>query len=91
MWLWSSYTGSLPRVCLVSMTSCSLSVPSVLGGLGLSWCVCVVCFEDVEEVVDVCLRCCIFDSFPVLLIDVYSVKVGSHGLFTYGFGANDEV
>ena len=54
-------------------------------------CVSAVCFEDVEEVVDVCLRCCIFDSFPVLLIDVYSVEVDIHGFFIDGFGSDNEI
>ena len=42
VWFWSSYVcsyvGRLPRVCLVSMKSCSLSVPSVFVGLVLFWC-----------------------------------------------------
>ena len=29
VWFWSSYAGRLPRACLVSKESCSLSVPSV--------------------------------------------------------------
>ena len=54
-------------------------------------CVCVVGFEDVEETVDVCLHCFIFDFFPVLLIDSYSVKVGIHGFFNDGCGSNNEI
>ena len=48
-------------------------------------------FEDVEESVDVCLRCCIFDSFFILLVDAHLVEVFIHGFFVDGFGAYYEI
>ncbi len=49
--------------------------------------VCIVGFEDVEEAVDVCLGCCTFDFFLLLLIDAYFVEVCIHGFFVDSFGA----
>ena len=47
----------------------------------------VVGFEDVEEVfVNVCLRCCIFDVFLILLVDAYLVEVFIRGFVVDSFG-----
>ena len=54
-------------------------------------CVCIVGFEDVEETVDVCLRCCIFDFFLLFFIDDYPVEVSIHGFIVDGFGTYDEI
>ena len=51
------YADRFPRVCFVSIPRCSPSDPSVFGVPCWSWCVGVVCFEDVEETVDVRFSC----------------------------------
>ena len=39
-------------------------------------CVSVIGFEDVEETMDICLGCCIFDFLFVFLVDAYFFEVG---------------
>ena len=77
----------------MSKESCSLSVPSVFTGLGLSWSryVFIVGFEDVEESVDICLSCSIFDFLFILLVDTYLVEVFIHRFFVDSFGVYYEI
>ena len=49
--------------------------------------VCIGSYEDVEEAVDVCLTCCIFDFFLILLVNAYLVEVFILGFFIDRFGA----
>ncbi len=53
--------------------------------------VCIVGYEVVEEDVVVCLRCCILDSFFILLVDSHLVEVFIHGFFVDGFGTYYEI
>ena len=53
----------------------------------VGWYVYIVGFEDVEETVDVCLLCCIFDFLFILFVDTHFVEVFILGFFVDRFGA----
>ena len=63
----------------------------VWGSLLVLVCVGVVCFEDVEEAVDVRLSCGALYFFFVLLVDAYFFEIPVHGFFVDSFGAYNEV
>ena len=54
-------------------------------------CVGVVCFEDVEETVDVRFSCGVLYFFLVLLVDAYFFEIPVHVFFVDSFGAYNEV